>query len=362
MAWHYLDCSKQEVWKHLIRKAFYGPDHAARSLQRAFGMALADTRSNQGAAGLPINNGQRCGMSAISNLGYICIVARDLEAWDNFASTILGTMCQRTADGSLLIRLDELEYRLQILAGDEDDLAVAGWALDSERELEDFVASVRAKNVAVHEGSTEDRAVRMVERLYWCIDPDGVRHEFYTGSRHAPLSRPFASPLLVGSGFQTGRLGVGHYLQNAQDAARTIAFYEQVLGLKVSDHIRQKDFLQPGLDVAATFLRARTGRHHSAAVTSMPTPKRVHHIMIELNSLDDVGHAYDRCRAAGIPMQFSLGHHPNDRMTSFYVTSPSGFALEYGWGGITVDDANWEIKTYGELSDWGHHLASAPTA
>jgi 2,3-dihydroxybiphenyl 1,2-dioxygenase len=298
-------------------------------------------------------------MSAISNLGYICIVARDLDAWESFATGILGAVAQRAADGALLIRLDELEYRLQILPGEEDDLAVAGWAIDTVQELEDFVASLRAMNVTVHESSEGDREARMVERLYWCIDPDGLRHEFFTGARYATVSRVFASPLLVGGGFETGRLGVGHYLQNARDVATTVAFYEQVLGLKISDYIREKDYL-PGLNVEGTFLRARTGRHHSAAVTSMPTPKRVHHIMVQLKSLDDVGLGHDRCIDAGIPIQHSLGHHPNDKMTSFYVTTPSGFALEYGWGAIVVDDDDWEIKTYSELSDWGHRTAVGP--
>lgn len=298
-------------------------------------------------------------MSPISNLGYMCIVARDLDAWEHFAAAIVGAICKRTADGVLLIRLDELEYRLQIHCGDEDDLTIVGWTVDSTAELEDFVASLRRKGIAIQEGTAEEREARMVERLYWCVDPDGLRHEIFTGSRHATASRFFTSPLLVGGGFETGRLGVGHYLQNARDVAATVAFYEQVLGLKVSDYIRQRDYL-PGVNVEGTFLHARTGRHHSAAVTSMPTPKRVHHIMLQLKSLDDVGLGYDRCTDAGIPIQNGIGHHPNDKMTSFYVTTPSGFALEYGWGSIVIDDEDWEIKTYSQLSDWGHRMPVVP--
>lgn len=300
-------------------------------------------------------------MSAISNLGYLCIVARDLDAWEQFATNIIGAICQRSADGKLLlIRLDELEYRLQVIEGDDDDLSTAGWALDTAPELEDFVAAVRAKGVDVREGDTALRDTRMVERIFWCLDPDGIRHEFYTGERHAPLSRPFSSPILSGPGFVTGRLGVGHFLQNARDAAKTTSFFEEVLGLRLSDYIRHKDFLRPGLDVEAAFLHSTTGRHHSAAVTSMPTPKRVHHIMVQLHSLDDVGLCFDRCAEAGISIQNSIGHHPNDKMTSFYMTTPSGFALEYGWGGIVIEEQSWEIKTYSQLSDWGHKMPVNP--
>ena len=28
--------------------------------------------------------------------------------------------------------------------------------------------------------------------------------------------------------------------------------------------------------------------------------------------------------------------HPNDHMFSFYVRTPSGFSVEYGWGGLLI--------------------------
>ncbi len=49
-----------------------------------------------------------------------------------------------------------------------------------------------------------------------------------------------------------------------------------------------------------------------------------------------------------------LGHHTNDRMTSFYVRSPSGFEIEYGWGGLLVNDDDWVVRTYDAGSVWGH--------
>ena len=39
----------------------------------------------------------------------------------------------------------------------------------------------------------------------------------------------------------------------------------------------------------------------------------------------------------------SLGRHTNDLMTSFYVRTPSGFEIEYGTGGIVVDDDTWTV-------------------
>ena len=49
-----------------------------------------------------------------------------------------------------------------------------------------------------------------------------------------------------------------------------------------------------------------------------------------------------------------LGKHTNDQMVSFYVKSPAGFDIEFGWGGIPVDDATWRIGHFDKISVWGH--------
>jgi 3,4-dihydroxy-9,10-secoandrosta-1,3,5(10)-triene-9,17-dione 4,5-dioxygenase len=42
-------------------------------------------------------------------------------------------------------------------------------------------------------------------------------------------------------------------------------------------------------------------------------------------------------------------------MVSFYMGSPSGFALEYGWGGRMIDDTTWQAEHYSSVeSIWGH--------
>ena len=77
--------------------------------------------------------------------------------------------------------------------------------------------------------------------------------------------------------------------------------------------------------------------------------------MVEANTLEDVGCTFDRARAANVPIINSLGQHYNDPMLSFYVISPSGFNMEFGWKGLMVDDDTWTVRTYsgrGEL--WGH--------
>jgi 2,3-dihydroxybiphenyl 1,2-dioxygenase len=297
-------------------------------------------------------------VSEISNLGYLVFGASDLDKWEEFAVGIAGMQVgRRDAGRSLALRTDEYEQRILIEKDSLDDLAAAGWLFDTEGELEAYVRQLADKGIKVTAGGTELAASRRVEKVYVCEDPNGYRHEFAFGPVYAPLSSPFRSPVLV-SAFETGALGVGHFLAVARNYKESVAFYRDGLGLKVSDYIRQE--LAPGLVADATFFHTRTGRHHSLATCFVPNaPKRLNHFMLQVKGFDDVGLAYDRCQKAGVPVYMGIGHHPNDHMVSFYVVTPSGFAMEYGYGGLVIDDANWEVKSYSQLSDWGHHRGAA---
>jgi hypothetical protein len=60
--------------------------------------------------------------------------------------------------------------------------------------------------------------------------------------------------------------------------------------------------------------------------------KALHHFMVEVGSLDDVGQGYDLAQIDESRIAFTLGRRTNDDMTSFCVNTPSGFFIEYGRG------------------------------
>lgn len=294
-------------------------------------------------------------MASISNLGYFVLGVSDLGAWETFAVDVIGMQVGRRVEGkSLALRMDDYEQRILLEKSSDDDILAAGWELDTEEDLAAFVERLKGRGVAVGEGDSLMAADRRVERLYYCDDPNGLRHEFYAGAQRAGISDSFKSKVLMSS-FTTGRLGVGHFVMAAKDAKETADFCKDVLGIKISDYIRGE--LAPGKILDVSFFHTQTGRHHSVASAKIPFPypKRTHHIMVEVSDMNDVGLAYDRCVKAGYHINMDLGHHPNDQMFSFYVHTPSGFLLEFGSGGIVVDDANWEVKSFTQLSDWGHH-------
>ena len=100
-----------------------------------------------------------------------------------------------------------------------------------------------------------------------------------------------------------------------------------MLGSALSDYI-EKPF-------RAYFFHVNP-RHHSLAL--IETGKNgMHHLMVELFSLDDVGQAYDIALIEPERVNVTLGRHTNDLMTSFYAKTPSSFMVECGWGGREIE-------------------------
>jgi 2,3-dihydroxybiphenyl 1,2-dioxygenase len=292
-------------------------------------------------------------MSEIARLGYLGFEVSGLAAWQAFATDVLGLEPGApTASGALPLRMDELERRILLHEGPSDDLAYAGWEVRDEPSLRALGDRLEAAGVAVREGSAADAAERGVATLLRCADPNGNAVELFLGPRVA--TEPFHSSRLL-SGFVTGDQGLGHFVLVTKSLRETDRFYRDLLGLRLSDRIQTR--LGGVLPVEIVFLHANP-RHHSLAFAEAPLPKRMHHFMLQVGSLDDVGRAYDRCLDAGVPIAQTLGRHPNDRMLSFYARTPSGFDVEYGWGAREVDDATWQARVYGELSEWGHRPPS----
>jgi 2,3-dihydroxybiphenyl 1,2-dioxygenase len=297
-----------------------------------------------------LSRSEEMNMTDIANLGYVVLGVSDFNRWKEFAIN-LGFQISEESDLSIALRMDQYEKRVILEPDSADDLQVAGWELGSQSELDQYVEELRLKNVVVKLESTQRAQNRSVQRLYSLEDPNGFKHEFYCGPSVLGSVGEFRSPTLKGS-FVTGHLGLGHILVKSLDVDQSVSFYRDVLGLRISDYIREQ--IAPGRLVDVTFMHAAGGRHHSLATGKMPGNKILNHFMIEVDSMNDVGLAYDRCLKAGYPIQAELGRHPNDQVFSFYVVTPSGFAIELGWGGIVIDDKAWTPMTYDKLSDWGH--------
>ncbi|WP_335934927.1 VOC family protein [Streptomyces sp. PTD5-9] len=294
-------------------------------------------------------------MSGVKELGYVVYEVSDTARWEHFGVELLGMQLgERTGDGFTL-RTDEKAHRWIITEGPADDLAVTGYEVEDAAALDALVEKMRAAGIEVAEGGADLAAARKVERVFTTADPMGNPIELVAGL--ADAATPFRSSKLVGD-FVTGAGGAGHQVLLAHGVSREtyLHFYIDLLGFKVSDIIVEE--LSPGVFADLIFLHCN-GRHHTVAFGDMPVPKKTHHFMVEVTDIHDVGAAYDRCMDARQPFEMTLGMHPNDNMFSFYVFTPSGFSVEYGWGGLIIDDETWEVKTLDKLNSWGHRAPGA---
>ena len=289
-------------------------------------------------------------MSEIARLGYLGFEVSDLAAWQAFATDVLGLEAGApTAAGALPLRMDELERRIspargsgrrprvRRLGGPRRALASRARGPPGGRRRRGAGGERRGRRGARGRGRCCAARTRTATRSS-------------CSSGRASRRQPFRSSRLL-SGFVTGDQGLGHLVLVTKSLRETDRFYRDLLGLRLSDRIQTR--LGGVLPVEIVFLHANP-RHHSLAFAEAPLPKRMHHFMLEVGSLDDVGRAYDRCLDAGVPIAQTLGRHPNDRMVSFYARTPSGFDVEFGWGARTIDDATWQARVYGEISEWGH--------
>jgi len=292
-------------------------------------------------------------MAKIQSLAYVVAQCADPTRWQQYGEQMLGAMTSAAPDGGLYVKTDERRFRIQVLKGAEDRYIASGWEVASEADFKSTVEDLKKAGVAVEPGTEALRAARCVKDIALFKDASGNLHELvhgYTGG-----SSPFTSPIDV-AGFKTGKQGMGHTVLPALQFDATLKLFKDVLGFGISDEF----VFQPGPDAPKMriwFLHAGSGRHHSLALAEMPNPAGCVHIMVEVNSMTDVGKAHDRREKQGIKLMATLGQHENDKMTSFYMMTPSNFAIEYGWGGIDVDPASWKTTHTEQVSIWGHDFS-----
>jgi len=279
----------------------------------------------------------------IRNLSYVGFASPRADEWRHFGPDILGTeMAPQGPDGAVRLRVDEAPWRLAIHPGAVNDLLYVGWNLGDASSVHSAAEMLSRRGF---EPIRDQQGERPASDLVSVIDPFGFRHELAAELRESGSFTP-GRPI---EGFVTGEQGLGHLVFVVPDLDVALEFYVGVLGMRLSDSVKSEFRLR--------FLHCpgRAARHHTVALAVIPGMVGVHHLMLEVASIDDVGRAYDLARAERLTMAMDLGRHTNDLMTSFYVRTPSGFEIEYGTGGRRIDENNWEPTEYDSGDLWGHH-------
>jgi len=283
----------------------------------------------------------------VQALGYAGFGSAALDDWRQFGTGLVGLQAVERSPSLLAFRMDDRKQRVVIDRAMGDGARFFGWEVADAAALDALAARLEAAEVEV---TAEPRTLadsRRVRALISFHDPAGNRLEAFYGAEIA--EEPF-SPGRSISGFRTGPLGLGHAVLTVENIDTVMPFYVELLGFGLSDYL-QKPF-------RAYFFHVNA-RHHSLAL--IETGKNgMHHLMVELFSLDDVGQSYDVALKED-RVNVTLGRHTNDLMTSFYARSPSSFMVECGWGGREIDPSTWQpLEARDGPSLWGHERIWLP--
>lgn len=123
---------------------------------------------------------------------------------------------------------------------------------------------------------------------------------------------------------------IGHVVLVVSDLERSVQFYTQVLGFKISDVY--PDSMIPG---GMVFMRCSTDHHGVALVGSAERSSKknneLHHLAFEVATLDEVLRARDHLKAHNVPIDFE-GRRRAGVQIAVEFRDPDDHCLEIYWG------------------------------
>jgi 2,3-dihydroxybiphenyl 1,2-dioxygenase len=288
-------------------------------------------------------------MGTIHEIVQVGVDIPDRERFEKFACDMLGFPVTRSPDGKVTyVRPDQYQHRIAAHTASEPALRYVGFDVGGPEELAEWETKLTAKGIDWRRSAPEERVERHVTDFIEFKDPDG---------HHLALSYGFEvdkEPVHYTRDLSVLRLG--HVLLTVEDTQRTHDFYTRVLGFRLSDWVCIDD------NVRLCFLRCNA-RHHSMAFAPCMSGKspRLQHVMLEVESLDDVMRSYHFLRIHKAPIGMGPGRHVNCQTIHVYVQTPGGFAVEFGWGHRRLDDTTHQPVVYppgSPVDVWGGDIQS----
>jgi 2,3-dihydroxy-p-cumate/2,3-dihydroxybenzoate 3,4-dioxygenase len=264
--------------------------------------------------------------TAVTDLHYVALAVPDLDSERRFFGETWGLTETGEEGGKVYFAAEGSAYpfviRLRQDAERKTDLI--GFSAASRGDVDRLFEQARAAGcrIIAEPGPAEGPAGGYATRFF---DPDGRAIEVIcdTDQRaYRTLSKGEAIPT-----------GLSHIVLHSPDPKKLVAFYEDVLGFRLSDWIGE--FM--------AFLRCNSA-HHRLAV--LPGPPALNHIAFDVSSVDELMRGLARLTQAGVKLSWGPGRHTAGNNTFTYYLTPNGNAVEYTSDLEEVDEATWQPTIY----------------
>jgi catechol 2,3-dioxygenase-like lactoylglutathione lyase family enzyme len=182
----------------------------------------------------------------------------------------------------------------------------------------------------------------------WFADPDGTLVELVVSPKVTPAQKspaPAAATVQPGCGAAPARSMVrkvhprrlSHILLFSSDVPRSVKFYSDTLGLRLSDHSG---------DIIAFMHGPHASDHHLIAFAKSDGPG-LHHSSWDVCSIDEVGIGMQQMIDSGHPDGWGVGRHVLGSNYFRYVRDPWGSYAEYSYDiDFIPGDYDWEAKDH----------------
>ena len=139
---------------------------------------------------------------------------------------------------------------------------------------------------------------------------------------------------------------IGHVVLNCRDLEKSVRFYTEVLGFKVSD-VYEEEMIPGGM----VFMRFNADHHGVALIGSLPESSdniELHHMAFAVSTLDEVFRAREHLEQHKVPIIVE-GRRRAGVQIAVEFADPDGHMLEIYWGldqvgsdGITRPPSEWK--------------------
>jgi catechol 2,3-dioxygenase-like lactoylglutathione lyase family enzyme len=127
---------------------------------------------------------------------------------------------------------------------------------------------------------------------------------------------------------------ITHVVLNTPQLETSLAFYERVLGFRVSDWSEDQ----------MVFIRCNSD-HHSIAF-NRARHASLNHIAFEMPSLDDEMRGIGRLKSHEVPVAWGVGRHGPGNNVFAYFRDPNDFVIEYTTEIAQIDEATHEPQVW----------------